>query len=253
MTGFVAGGAVALLYLGAMLWAGRRATRRGESKPPPPAWLVWLVACPVLVVGIPWITMSVNVPTMPPEIAAAIAASALVALGLALAPARWAAERPVELMWLAALGLGLEPVLTTWRAVELPARGILTERQAWGMMILGVGASLLWLSTVSRLWWRLGTSAQRMRGPGAEGGVSGSVRALPSSGAILLSGLTWHALGQPLAHHLLATPPGFRYITSAGNIFAESAWVWMGSVLMATAVTVVAIRSLPGLGALAHG
>ena len=45
----------------------------------------------------------------------------------------------------------------------------------------------------------------------------------PVSGAALfLSGCAWTYLLLPLAHHLFATPPGFRYISTATNFFTVS-------------------------------
>lgn len=244
MAGFVAGAVVAVLYVPAMALAGRRARRRGETHRPPPAWLTWLVAVPLLVAGIPWITMTRNAPTMPPAIAVGVTLAALAALALALAPGRLAAQRPVDLLWLAAIGFGLEPVLTTWRAVELPARGIFTERQAWAMMAVGVAVSWVWLWGGSRLYLHSRIGLEQGDGekrPKLEARAGASPR-LPSVTAILWAGLTWHALGQPLAHHILAPPPGYRYITSAGNIFAESPWVWGSAVLVAAVIAAMATR-----------
>jgi hypothetical protein len=136
---------------------------------------------------------------------------------------------------LAAAGLMLAPIYY-WFA---PARGIFTERQAWGMMAFGVGASLLWLWGVTWLYRRQSRAVPDGIDEGAAGVGLGREPVLLGAGAILWAGLTWHVLGQPLAHHLFATPPGFRYITSAGNIFAGSAWVWLGSVAVAGGIAVL--------------
>ncbi|MFH1086511.1 MAG: hypothetical protein V1772_12210, partial [Chloroflexota bacterium] len=117
-------------------------------------------------------------------------------------PAAWAAGRPRALAWLAADGLALMLPLTLLRALELPGRGLsvsptLAAVMAWG----GIAAGIAWLALISLLRrWR--------RAPA------------PSALAIFLAGLAWAYLLMPLAHHLLATPPGCRYITNASNFFA---------------------------------
>ena len=45
-------------------------------------------------------------------------------------------------------------------------------------------------------------------------------RETPGAGALLITGLALSYLVLPLVHHLVATPPGFRYISTAGNFFA---------------------------------
>lgn len=57
-------------------------------------------------IGIPAVTMTMNSPTLPPVLAAACAAATLLGLAVAPLPGKWAAERPLDLMWLVADGVG---------------------------------------------------------------------------------------------------------------------------------------------------
>lgn len=91
--------------------------------------------------GIPAITMSVNWPTLPPALAAACVVATLLGLAVALLPGQWAAERPLDLIWLATDGLGLMPALMLLHAVELPGRGVsLSPVVAWFFAIGGLVA-----------------------------------------------------------------------------------------------------------------
>lgn len=202
MAGLVAAGAVLVWYPLGLWAAGRIAVWRGREFDPPAGWRVWALCAPPLAVGIPAITLTVNAPTLPPDLAAACAAAALAGLAVAVLPGEWAARRPIDLAWLAADGLGLVPALTAVRAIELPGRGLsITAPVAWGAAIGGTVAGLAWLGIMSALRaWR------RRPGPGA--------------GALLLAGLGISYLCLPLVHYLIATPPGFRYITAASNFFA---------------------------------
>lgn len=88
------------------------------------------------------------------------------------------------------------------RALELPGRGLSISRSTAYLVAGGsVTAGLLWLGimTVARI---------RLRRPA------------PGAGALLLVGLALSYLLVPLFHHLFATPPGYRYITTASNFFA---------------------------------
>ncbi len=153
--------------------------------------------------GIPLVTMRLNSPVLPLPLAAACTATTMVGLLLALIPGRMAAHQPGELGWLAMAGLGLAPSLLLLRAVELAGKG-----QVSGLMVYGiaVGSTLiggLWTCGIAYLhaihsrtmWktWHLATSA-----------------------------LIWSYLLAPLAHYLLLTPPGYRYISAASNFFAST-------------------------------
>ena len=81
---------------------------------------MWRLAAIPLALGIPAITMTVGTPTLPPALAAACVVTTLLGLAVALLPGRWAAERPLDLMWLVSDGVGLMPALLFLRVVELP-------------------------------------------------------------------------------------------------------------------------------------
>jgi hypothetical protein len=183
---------------------------------------------PVLV-GVPFITMSFNQPVLPPAYAAATTLATLAGLALALMPGAWAARRPVELGWLVCDGLGLVPILLLLRVVELPARGLVSQRTASLVAAGAVGASLVWLALM--------TGLRRWRH-----------RSAPGPGALLAAGLSLNYLVLPLSHHLFATPPGYRYITTASNFFAVNPglqlFIFLGAIALATGVTYLRKRWL---------
>jgi hypothetical protein len=202
MAGLVAAGAVLVWYPAGLWLLGRLAAWQGRVFEPPPGWRVWALCALPLAVGIPAITLTVNNPTLPLGLALACAAAALAGLALAVLPGEWAARRPADLAWLAADGLGLVPALMFVRAIELPARGLsISVPVAWGAAIGGSLAGLAWLGLLSglRAWRR---------------------RPSPGAATVLLAGLAISYLFFPLVHHLIATPPGFWYITAASNFFA---------------------------------
>lgn len=200
--GLVACGAVLILYAAANWMLAQRAHRCGKRFVPSAWWRVWMLSAIPLGIGIPAITMSVNAPTLPPELAMACVVATWAGLAIALLSGEWAAERPKELLWLAADGLGLMPPLLCLRAVELPGRGVsLDMPTAWLWALGSVLSGLLWLTGMSllRLWRH---------------------REMPSAAALFLAGVAWSYVLLPLVHYVLATPPRYRYISAAGNFFA---------------------------------
>ena len=107
-------------------------------------------------------------------------------------------------MWLACDGVGLMPILLLLRSVELPGRGVsITMPVAVLFAFGGLLTGMIWLGIMSGLRaWRRGHH--------------------PAAGALLASGLCLSYLLMPLVHHLFATPPGWRYISTASNFFAFS-------------------------------
>ena len=220
MAGLVAAGAVLVLYAVVNWLGGRLAAGRGRSFGAPAAWQVWALCALPLAVGIPVITMTVNTPVLPLSPAVAATAATLAGLAVALPAGRWAAERPGDLLWLAAGGLGLVPPLLLVRAVELPGRGLsVSPIVAWGAAVGSFVAGALWLALLSvlRRW--------RRRPP-------------PSALALFLAGLALSYLLLPLAHHLLAGPPGFHYISDAANFFAVNPLVQLLALLAAAGLAV---------------
>jgi hypothetical protein len=202
MAGLVAAGAVMVIYTTVNWVLGRIAARRGRDYRPPAWWRVWVLCALPLAIGIPAITMTLNTPTLPFGLAAACAIATLAGLALALLPGEWAARRPVDLTWLAFDGIGLMPILLLLRSVELPGRGVsVTTPLAVLFAFGGLLAGMIWLDIMTglRAWRR---------------------RPTPPAGALLAAGLCLSYLLMPLVHHLLATPPGWRYISTASNFFA---------------------------------
>jgi hypothetical protein len=147
-------------------------------------------------------TMTLNSPTLPPGLAGGCAVATLAGLALALMPGEWAARRPRDLLWLALDGVGLMPALLLLRAIELPGRGVSVSVAAARMFaVSAILAGIVWLGmmTVLRAWRHT---------------------PLPGASLLLVAGLSEAYLLLPLAHHLLATPPAYRYISTASNFFA---------------------------------
>jgi len=198
MTGLVASAIVMLLYIAAnFLFA--RVVKNYRA----PDWRrVWVWCAAPLTLGIVIITMTQNAPTMPLSIALAIVLATLIGLALALMPGALAAHRLRELIWSAIDGLGLVPILLFLRAIELPSRGLTinfatANAFAIGSIIIGV----VWLASTNtfRVMRRI---------------------ASPSTSQVFVAGLGWSYLVLPLVHHIFATPPDFKYITTAYNFFA---------------------------------
>lgn len=232
MAGLVATGAVMLLYIAAYWLAARIAAWRKQTFVPAHWWQVWLGCVIPLSIGIPAITMTVNSPTLPPSLAAACVAATLVGLAIALLPGQWAADRPWDLIWLAADGIGLMPALMLLRAIELPSRGLsVSHMTVWLLAMGGLLAGLVWLVMMSglRIWRH---------------------REFPTASALFLAGVGLSYVLLPLIHHLLATPPAFRYISTASNFFAFNPGLRLLAVLtaavMAIGITAVRRRLKPG-------
>lgn len=236
MCGLVASAVVMVLYAAVWALAGRAARRRAVAAavPPwgqvrlaaaaPPWRQVWLAAAVPTAIGIPLITMRLNAPTLPAHLAAACVAATLAGLAAALVPGSWAAERPGDLAWLMADGLGLVPALTVLRAVELPARGVwVAPELAW---LVALGATAIGLS------WLLAMTALRLA----------RRRPMPGAVALMWSGVAWSYVLLPLAHHVLGTPDEYRYISTASNFFAYDVRVQVAVTLVAIGMAVLVTR-----------
>jgi hypothetical protein len=224
MAGLVAAGAVMVLYTAANWLRGQVTARRKKRFVPSTWWQVWVLAAIPLSIGVPAITMTVNSPTLPPVLATACVAATLLGLAVALLPGKWAAKRPLDLLWLVADGAGLMPVLLLLRAVELPGRGLsVSHTAAWLFAIGGLLAGSVWLAGMSMLrMWRH--------------------KETPSAGALLLSGLGLSYVLMPLVHHLLATPPAYRYISTASNFFAFNLGLQFLALIVAASLAVGATK-----------
>lgn len=198
MAGFV------LMSYSVLQWILGRATGfLGWSYRPPAWWQVWMLCALPLAVGIPWITMRLNWPTLPVGLAAACVATTLVGMALALAPGALAAQQPRENVRLTLYAMGIVPSLFFVRAVELPER--IGAPIAYTVAIAVPLAGAAWL--MLRLLLRP-----------------------PTTGALAVLCITYLVL--PLVHYGLFTQPDYRYITAAANFFAQSVWVQLLSFAM---------------------
>lgn len=222
MAGLVAGGMVVSVLAPLQALLGRLVPGGRPYQAPDPL-RVWALCAPPLALIIVGVTTTMNAPTLTLGQAVGCAAATLAGLALALAPMRWAAERPMDLVWLAGDGLGLAPVLLLLRALELPAQGLVTMPLAIAVAAGAVVAAIAWLAmmTLVRAWRR---------------------RRRPSAAAILLAGLTISYLLFPLAHYLFGTPPDYRYITTASNVFPTNPQFLIASWAVAALLAGVAAR-----------
>ena len=130
----------------------------------------------------------------------------------------------MELIWLVADSIGLMPALLLLRAVELPGRGLsVSYATAWLMAIGGLVAGSVWLAGMSmlRIWRHKET---------------------PNARALLLAGLGLSYVLMPLVHHLLATPPAYRYISTASNFFAFNLGIQFLALMVAAGLAVGVTR-----------
>ncbi|MFN3763755.1 MAG: hypothetical protein ACK4WK_11230, partial [Anaerolineae bacterium] len=155
---------------------------------------------PPLTIALPWLMTTLNRPTMPLPIALTTTAIALGSLPLALIPGRLAAEDLGELVWRTLAGLGLAPSLLLLRAVELTDK--MPAEKAVSLAIGSTLAGAGWSLTVAWLHSRRREHCWRVVD-------------------LFIVTLCLAYLIGPLAHYLLFTPPGYRYITVAGNFFAQ--------------------------------
>ncbi|MEZ4727353.1 MAG: hypothetical protein R3E79_09495 [Caldilineaceae bacterium] len=218
MAGLVAAGAVMVLYGGVnwlvgRWWAGYR---------PPPWWQVWGWCVAPLVVGVPWLTMSVNTPTLPLLNALQTMAVLLVGLAFALLPGTVAATKPIDLLWCTADGLGLMLLLNGGAALTVAGQWLARGRTIYiwlALLVSGTGLGWLLLMTMTYRWRR---------------------RSAPSLTTLLCAGVCVAYLLMPLVHHVGFTD-GHYYLTDAANFFAREWWgqlsVWLSVGLVAWAVT----------------
>lgn len=170
----------------------------------PPAWRrVWLAAAVPVAVGIPWITMTLNSPTLPPQLAALVTGVTLLGLVLALQPGALAAHQPLDLILLAGDGAGLA---------------------LWLVTLPGLAYMPYWLTTGGRHWLLL-LSVPLVVGLAILGSLTILRRLLPRTSpplrALVVSGLCVAYLLLPLVHHVLGTD-GLFYISDMDNFFSRN-------------------------------
>ena len=236
MSGLVASGLVMIAY-GVVNWVLGRVGLWRQRSYSPPAWSrVWSLCVIPLAIGILVITMTFNRPTLPFSLALACVAATVVGLAFALMPGEWAARRPVDLIWLTFDGLGLMPCLMLLQAVELPGRGVFTHfiKIPWPVEIevhvvyLLVAGSLL----AGIAWLGIVTLLRRWRD-----------KESPTAVELYIAGLCLSYLLMPVVHHLFATPPEYRYISTSSNFFAFTRGVQL-AVFVVAALLAVGITRL---------
>jgi hypothetical protein len=220
MSGLVADGAVMLLYIAAN-WL---LARVGANDRAPAWWRVWLLCAPLLIVGIPIITMTTNSPTLPPALAAACVVATLAGLAFALMPGALAARQLPDLAWLALDGVGLVPSLLLLRAIELPGRGLAVSASTAYLVAVGsILGGAVWLGAMSvlRVWQR---------------------KPSPNAVSVFVAGLCLSYLALPLAHYLFFTPAAYRYIGASSNFFMHNLGLQLVTFLIAAALAFGAAR-----------
>ncbi len=202
VAGLVASAIVLVLYVPVCWLQGQIARWRQKPFVPSAWWQTWLLTAIPTGLGISIITMTMNQPTLPPALATACIAATLFGLAITSLAGNWAIRCPWELLWLIADGVGLMPVLLLLRVIELPGRGLsVSSTTVWLFSLGGLVAGVIWLTGLSLLrHWRHITS--------------------PNTIAIFLTGLGLSYILMPLVHYQLATPPDYRYISTASNFFA---------------------------------
>ena len=220
MAGLVAGGMVAVLYLGACWLIGRSKV----DYRPPKYWQVCAVAGIPVLLGVPAITLTANTPTLPELNTAQTTLATLAGIGLAVAPSTLAARHPWRLACLAVDGWAIAGIILVValsdRAVEMLERG-----SAGAMVTLAIGLlgsiGLLLVMTVLLAWKRL---------------------YIPKATELFVAGLCTVYLALPLIHHLAFTD-GYYYITDSDNFFSRDPALqvaaWMVAALMALGVTAI--------------
>lgn len=219
MAGLVASGLVMVLY-GSANWLWGRLAPRYE---PPSWWRVWLPTAALLAPGTVLITFTGTEPRLPLGVAVQVAFAAVVGLGLALLPGRWAARKPRELLLLIVDGGGLAGLMLSLsflgRAADYAGRGL-----RWPFLIVsaGIAAGALLMLIMSAVHvWR---------------------RRVPRTIALFTAALSVAYLFLPALHHVGFTD-GYYYISDAQNFFAGR-WVLQVAAWLVTGGVTLGVSSL---------
>lgn len=223
MAGLVATGAVMVLYT-FVLWLLGRVVAGYKA---PAWWRVWGWCVPLLLAGIPAITMTVNRPVLPLPDAAETTLAALVGLALALLPGRWAVERPAALALLAVDGVGLMLLLVSMPGVENIGRWLASGAILYVYMLVAIitaGLGLLLFMSGLRAWLRIAPADWK---------------------ELFLAGVCVAYLFLPLLHHVGFTD-GYYYITNHDNFFPRNVLLrvaaWLLGATVAWGITRLRVR-----------
>lgn len=213
MAGLVASGYLLLPYGVLAVWA----RRSGRALLPAVGPTLGLLAVP-LALGVFAVAGALGEPRLPLSLCAMLLAATLGGVYLAL----WFADKTAgwggRVLWPALNAAGLAPLLLLLRALELPGKGLsvsndLARAVAAGSVLFG----LAWLGAAAYV--------QRRR------------RQAPFAPLDLLrAAFLGCYVALPTLHHLFATPPGYKYITTAENFFASSLALQAATWLLALAV-----------------
>lgn len=188
----------------------------------PPWQHVWLLSALPVAIGVWLITTRCNYPTLPWRLAAQCIVVAWVGIALALWLAELIVHQTSQAFWVILHGGGLVPIMLLLRAVELPSRGWAASASAYLLATAGLAVGILWVGGAACL------RAARREPP-------------LNARSIFCAGLVLSYVVLPLVHYLLLTPPDARYITTAGNFFANTPTAqlacWGMSALVALLVT----------------
>jgi len=215
MSGFVASGAIFVLYTITHWFVGRLAGTFYRDYSPPVWWHVWLFCAVPLSVGILYITMTFNHPTLPLFVATLCVITTLLGLTLALFTSSLATKDPPEFAWLFVIAAGLTPVFLLLRAIELPHAGLIIAPIAYSVAIGGALIGAIWSITMIRLQTRL----YPMRCSGV------AIR-------LYVIGLCISYLLLPLFHYVFLTPLEYKYISVSANFFALNKSIQLATLLV---------------------
>jgi hypothetical protein len=169
-----------------------------------PSWQhVWLLSAPPVAIGIWAITTRCNFPTLPWPLSARCIIATWIGMALALWLADLIVQQTSEALWVILHGAGIVPILLLLRAVELPFHGLASPASAYLLGIAGLIVGVLWIAEAAHL--RLAWQKPPLN---------------PLS--IFCAGLGLSYVVLPFVHYLFLTPPNIRYISTAGNFFANS-------------------------------
>ncbi len=221
MTGFVAGGAVMVLYGTANLIAGRVR----KSYHAPEWWRLWLLCAIPLVIGVPAIVMTVNDPVLPLRNAAQVTVALLIALALAVWFGELAARQPSTYLLLLVDGVALTGLYFVTSGIDDLLEGR-TGRAAPYLIVALFGLVLLAIGSAITSWRR------QLR--------------IPSTSVLFMGYASVQYLLVPLIHHLFFSYDEGTYIPSADNyfIFVHSVpgQLLMWGIMLALALGVTRLR-----------
>lgn len=221
MAGFVASGAVMVLYLGI-----NTVIRIFNRSYTPPTWqVVWVVPALAITVGIPLITTTTtHAPRLPFGFTLWVTAVALIGLALALLPGTLAGQRPFETALISVDGIGLSLVLIGASAIENIRDWL--DRGAQHFIVLSV---VLILAGIAITLVMTGFRYALKTPP------------VPAT-TLFLAGICVTYPGLSILHHVMFTD-GYFYITDSDNFFARNLPLQVG-IWIVTAIFCVGLARL---------